>query len=218
MDPHLGHLNPVAAVILAAGGSSRLGRPKQLLPLAGEPILMHVLRNAAKSTLDEIVLVLGDQADKIAAAVGEWGQRTVVNPDVAAGQSASLRAGVSVLAPDVDAVLILLGDQPTVSAAAIDAVIAARRAGAGIAMARYNDDLRHPVLFGREFFPELLAVRGDFGAQTVLAAHAELIVGVPILDGLAPKDVDTEADYQTLVRTWRAPLQEAVCQLPPEQV
>ncbi|MDQ3044321.1 MAG: nucleotidyltransferase family protein [Chloroflexota bacterium] len=192
----------IAAVILAAGGSSRLGRPKQLLPLAGAPILTHVLRNAANSSLDEIVLVLGDQSDVIGDAVGDWGQRTVVNADVAEGQSTSLRAGLKALPPDVDAVLFLLGDQPTVRATVIDAVIAARRSGAPIAMARYGDELRHPVLFGRELFPELFAVRGDSGARMVLAVHAERIVPVSIYEIAAPLDVDTEADYQALLQIW----------------
>ena len=194
----------IAAVILAAGGSSRLGRPKQLLVLDGEPLLSHVLRNAATSKLDEIVLVLGDEAEAIAAAVGEWGQRTVINLDFGTGQSTSLRAGLNALGPDVDAVLFLLGDQPTVESGAIDAVIMARFAGAGIAMASYDSVLRHPVLFGSEFFPELRAVQGDSGARAVLAAHADLIVPVPILARPVPQDVDTEADYQVLLRAWDA--------------
>nr|MBA3337740.1 NTP transferase domain-containing protein [Chloroflexia bacterium] len=112
--------------------------------------------------------------------------------------------GLNALGPDVDAVLFLLGDQPTVGSGAIDAVIMARFAGAGIAMASYDAALRHPVLFGSEFFPELFAVQGDSGARAVLAAHADLIVPVPILARPVPQDVDTEADYQALLRTWDA--------------
>src|SRR5690349_23912664 len=113
----------ISGVVLAAGGSTRLGRPKQLLPLGGVPLLAQVLRNAAASRLDDVVLVLGHEAEAIAEAVGEWGQRLAINPDFAAGQSTSLKVGLCAVPPDAEAMLVLLGDQPEIGPDIIDAVI-----------------------------------------------------------------------------------------------
>ncbi|HEX5498621.1 MAG TPA: NTP transferase domain-containing protein, partial [Thermomicrobiales bacterium] len=117
----------ISGIILAAGDSTRLGRPKQLLPVGGLPLLAHVLRHAAASRLDDVVVVLGHDAEAIAEAVGEWGQRIAVNPDFAAGQSTSLKIGLAAVPPQAEAALVLLGDQPEVGPAIIDAVIAAFR-------------------------------------------------------------------------------------------
>src|SRR6478735_338900 len=105
----------ISIVILAAGTSTRLGRPKQLLDLGGEPLLRHTLRNALASRVGEVVLVLGNQADSISEAVGNLGQRTVINPDFAAGQSTSLRAGIESVSAESDAAIVMLGDQPMVT-------------------------------------------------------------------------------------------------------
>src|SRR5215204_2493289 len=113
----------ISGVILAAGRSSRLGRPKQLLDLFGEPLLRRVVRNAVASELKEVVLVLGHQAKEVQSAVGEWGQRVVVNPDYAEGQSTSLRVGLGAIDPLSEAVVFLLGDQPQVGPDIVDALI-----------------------------------------------------------------------------------------------
>ena len=193
----------ISGIVLAAGRSSRLGRPKQLLPLGGFPLLTHVLRNAAASKLDEVVLVLGHEAARIGSAVGDWGQRVVVNPDYAAGQSTSLRAGLAAVDPTADAALILLGDQPQVGPAIIDALIAAYRASGGaIVVPSYGGSQGPPVLFDRTLFPELAAVTGDEGARGVVRARAAEVVAVPVGDGPPPRDVDTEEDYAALVAGW----------------
>jgi len=195
----------ISGVILAAGRSSRLGRPKQLLPLGGQPLLAHVLRHAAASALDEVVLVLGHEAAAIAAAVGDWGQRLVVNPDHAAGQSTSLRAGLAALDPAAAAVLFLLGDQPQVDSTVIDRLIAAHSARGGrIMVPRYGGQPGTPVLFARDLFPELARVTGDEGARSIVRAHQNDVLHVDIGDGPLPRDVDTEADYAALLAVWDA--------------
>ena len=195
----------VSGVVLAAGGSRRLGRPKQLLPLAGEPVLAHVVRSALASGLAEVVTVLGHEADAIAAAVGDRGQRTVVNPDWAAGQSTSLRAGLAAIDPAADAVLFLLGDQPGVGCETIDAVLAAARddpEARPIAAAEYGGRLGNPVLFRRALFPDLAALIGDEGARRLLRADPGRVLRVPVGDGPPPPDIDTEDDYRALVAAW----------------
>jgi len=195
----------VSGLILAAGRSSRLGRPKQLLPLAGRPLLTHVLENAAASTLDEIVLVLGHEADRIRAAVGDLGQRLIVNPDYAAVQSTSRRAGLAALDPAAAAVVVLLGDQPQVGPAIVDALVAAFRGGAGpIVLPLYGGRRGNPVLFARALFPELATVVGDEGARGIVRARGAEVVGVPVGDDPPPRDVDTEEDYAALLAGWPA--------------
>jgi molybdenum cofactor cytidylyltransferase len=193
----------VSGVVLAAGRSRRLGRPKQLLPLAGKPLLAHVLENAAASALDEVVLVLGHEAEAIRAAVGERGARVVVNPDHAAGQSTSLRAGLAAVDPRADAALFLLGDQPGVGPAIVDALIRAFRAGGTpIVIPSYGGRRANPALFARALFPELERVAGDEGARGVVRAHADSVLVVPVGDGPTPGDVDTEEDYAALRAAW----------------
>lgn len=195
----------ITGIVLAAGRSARLGRPKQLLPLGGRPLLAHTLAHAAASGLDEIILVLGHEAATIAGAVGDHGQRTVVNSDFAAGQSTSLRAGLAALSPETEAVLFLLGDQPTVTPEVIDAILAAYRADpAPIVAPLYGGERGHPLLFDRGLIPELTHVTGDEGARAIVRAHAAEVLLVPVPGAAPPQDVDTEADYERLLAAWPA--------------
>ena len=193
----------IVGLILAAGRSARLGRSKQLLPLDGVPILEHVLRRAARSRLDQIVLVLGHDAPAIEAAVEDHGQRVVINADYAAGQSTSLRAGLRAIDPNAAAVLVLLGDQPEIDPTAIDAVIDAYQRGCGsIVRPTYQGERGHPVLFDRALFPELAEMTGDAGARRLLREHRDDVYEVAISRSRLPPDVDTEEDYAALLARW----------------
>jgi molybdenum cofactor cytidylyltransferase len=192
----------ISGVILAAGKSTRLGRPKQLLELGGEPVLLHTVRNATSSHLDQVVLVLGDSASEIADAIGEQGQGLAINPDYELGQSTSLKLGLSRIDPEAEAVLFLLGDQPQVSTEIINAVIAQfRKGGDRIVMPSYRGTRSNPVLFSRELFPEIAKVTGDQGARSVVRAHFSEVHAVEI-DADPPLDVDTEEDYEKLRKLW----------------
>lgn len=196
----------ISGVILAAGRSSRLGRPKQLLDLAGEPLLRHIVRNALSSNLSDVVLVLGHQAPEIASAIGEWGQRLVINPVYDEGQSTSLRVGLGALDPASSAVMFLLGDQPQVNPTIINAVIERfLECGAPIVMPTYGGVPANPVLFSSEFFPELLTVSGDEGARAIVKHHCVRVSHIAVSDGPPPQDVDTEADYQSILDAFNAP-------------
>ncbi|MGH2533045.1 MAG: nucleotidyltransferase family protein [Thermomicrobiales bacterium] len=195
----------ISGVVLAAGGSSRLGRLKQLLDLGGQPLLAHVLQNAIASDLDEVVLVLGHEAARIANEVGEWGQRVVINLNYAEGQSTSVRLGLSSIDPAAEAVLFLLGDQPHVGPEIINALIQRfRESGARIVQPVYGATRGNPVLFARELFPALAMIRGDKGARDLLQTHRAEIVTVPVSDGPPPLDIDTDDDYQQLLAAWRS--------------
>ena len=179
-----------------------MGRPKQLLPLAGRPLLQQVVDAAVASSLDEIILVLGHRADEVRAAI-HCAERVhvVVNPEYAAGQSTSLHAGVHAARAEAAAVAVLLGDQPGVTAPLIDMVVAAfLDAGAHVARPVHctADGRRvpgHPVVLARRVWPELEALRGDQGARALLAAHPEWLFEVALATE-APEDIDTLDDYR----------------------
>ncbi|MFL5758490.1 MAG: NTP transferase domain-containing protein [Thermomicrobiales bacterium] len=193
----------ISGVILAAGRSQRLGKPKQLLDLGGEPILRHTVRNAAVSDLDQVVLVLGHEAAEIDDAVGDWGQNLVINPDYARGQSTSLKLGLSAVEPTAEAVLFLLGDQPQVTPKIINLVLNSFCRGEGrIVMPAYRGKPANPVLFAREFFPEIAAIDGDRGARPIIGEHRQEVHYLAI-DADPPLDVDTPADYERLKKVWK---------------
>ena len=189
----------VVGVILAAGTSSRLGQPKQLLTIDGEPIVKRVARAALAAQLAHVIVVVGHAADQIGPWLDDLDIGIALNPDFEAGQASSLRRGIRAIPADADAVLFLLGDQPTLETAAIDSVINAyRQGGCPIVQARYRDRPGHPVLFDRGLFPELMAVAGDLGARDVIRDHAAGVRFVDI-DTDAPPDIDTDADYRQLL-------------------
>lgn len=192
----------ISGVILAAGSSSRLGRPKQLLDIFGEPLLRHVVRNAVASRLSEVVLVLGHESIKIAAAVGDLRQRVVVNSDYREGQSTSLRVGLSAVDPSASAVIFLLGDQPQVTPDIIDTLISRYdQTHSPIVMPTYGGTPANPVLFGADLFAELATVSGDEGARAVIKRHRSEVTHVPVSLSNPPQDVDTEDDYAALLQS-----------------
>lgn len=191
-----------AAVVLAAGMSTRLGQPKQLLDLGGEPLIRRTVGQvAAARSVAEVVVVTGARAAEVAAALQGLPCRLVHNPEYAGGMSTSLRAGVAALGPEVEVAVICLGDQPLVGPAVIDGLIAALAAGGkSIAQPVYGGRRGNPVAFRRRHFAALLAATGDAGGRAVLAAHPEEVVAVPCPDARAALDVDTWADYERLKR------------------
>lgn len=193
----------IAIIVLAAGASRRLGRPKQLLELGGEPLIRHTVRNAMASKADEVLVVLGNEADRIALEIAELGPRTVINPDFTAGQSTSMVAGISALAPDIDAVILMLGDQPTVAPALLDTLIERFHSTGAKIIQPYYDDGRpgNPVLIAHALFPELVEVTGDIGARNVVRERFAEIERVDV-DLPHPLDVDSEEDYARLKSTW----------------
>ena len=191
----------IAGIVLAAGRSSRLGRPKQLLPVHGEPLIRHTLRRVLASSLDQVILVIGHEAEEVRAAVAGLPAECIFNPDAAAGQSTSVRTGLAALSPDVESAVFILGDQPGVDPKVIDALIDAWRASrAPVVAPRYEDRMGNPVLFDRRVFPELALLEGDTGARPVVRAYQESgEMQLVTVNGAAPPDVDTEADYAALI-------------------
>jgi len=189
----------VAALILAAGASSRMGRPKQLLDWGGKPLVHAAAEVALAAKLDPLLVVVGGAQAEVEAALAGLPLRMVANPDYAAGQSTSLRTGIAALGQDADAVVVLLGDQPFVTAAIVEQLVAEWQASqAPIIAPTYAGQRGNPVLFARAIFPELLAVQGDQGARGVLAADRARVRLVAFDDPRPLADIDTPEDYERL--------------------
>jgi len=195
----------IAAIILAAGQSSRMGAHKILLPLQGKPVILHAVDNANAAGFAEVIVVVGHCAEAVRAALAGQRIQIIENPDYRQGQSTSLRAGVAALRPEMDAALILLGDQPLVQPAILTALVQAwQQSGKPIVAPLYNGQRGNPVLFARALFPELLSVTGDQGGRAILQRHAQEIELVPMLDADAAEDLDTWQQYQTLLERLQA--------------
>ena len=178
----------VCGLVLAAGAGRRFGSVKQLSSLAGRPLLEHALAAMGHASVSRFAVVLGASANEVAAGVDLHGAEPVVCAEWREGQAASLRAGVEAL-DDPDAVVVTLGDQPLISTAAIDRVVAGRSPEADGARATYGGRPGHPVLLGRRLLDRVPGLRGDVGARGLLA-DAEL-APVPCDDVGQPTDVDT---------------------------
>jgi molybdenum cofactor cytidylyltransferase len=190
----------VAAVVLAAGSSSRMGRNKLLLELAGEVVVRRAVRAAVESGVDRVVVVLGHEEALVRAALAGLPHVAIVNPDHAQGVGTSLHAGVRRAAQEADAVVVVLPDMPFVSAEMIRALVERHRAtGAPVVVSHYGAVQAPPTLFHRTLFAELLATPGDRCAKQVVGRHeAEAVVVEQPADALP--DLDVPADYDR-VRT-----------------
>jgi molybdenum cofactor cytidylyltransferase len=187
----------IAAIVLAAGASTRMGRQKLTLPMAGgRPLVRLAVEQVLAAELDEVVVVVGGDADAVAAALATLPVRVVVNPRYAEGQSTSLRVGLDALRPGTDAAVVALGDQPLPDPDVIRRLVAAfRTTGRPIAVPVYRDGRGNPVLFGATLFGELRGVTGDQGGRGVITRDPARVAEVPV-DMAMPADIDTPEDYE----------------------
>jgi molybdenum cofactor cytidylyltransferase len=186
----------LSSVILAAGGSTRMGRHKLLLPLGDEPLVRRTVRQVCAAGADDVLVVLGREADAVREALAGLPCRFAVNPAFASGMGSSFRVAVEHLV-DAEAAMFALADQPFVTGADYRAVLDAWRAGRPpLVCVRYGEVVAPPHLFAAALFPELALLTG--GARPVLQRHADLAVTL----ALAPDrllDVDTPDDYERAV-------------------
>jgi molybdenum cofactor cytidylyltransferase len=192
--PHSGF---TAGLVLAAGGSSRLGRPKLTLPYGDSTLLGHVLDSARACGFDQLVVALGGGADEVREAVDLSSTTTVENRSYGEGCSSSIAAALDALDPRTDVLVLMLGDQPGVGPTAVRTLLA-RRGQAPLAVCRYEDGRGHPFAFGRELFGELAELHGDKAVWKLLDRLGDAVAEVQV-PGSVPPDVDTWDDYEALV-------------------
>ncbi len=162
----------VSAILLAAGLSTRFGRPKQLAELEGAALVRRALDTLERSPVDEIVVVLGHRAPEVVKLVGEGNARVVINEDYRSGLASSIRAGLNAVSRGSDAVLICLADQPLVSRRLVASIVTRwRRTEADIVVSMSRGLISPPVLFSRKLYRELEGLRGDRGAKAIVERH-----------------------------------------------
>lgn len=214
-----------AAIILAAGSSSRMGsgRHKLLLPLDDRPVLAHVIDASLASQARPIIIVLGHQSNQVRSQIKQYSIHDditlIENTHYLQGMSTSLRIGIQTLLTNgyrkgslsyqVDSALIVLGDQPLITPTVIDKLITAyRTAGSPIVAPLYKGVRGSPVLFDKSLFSELIEVTGDEGGRTVLERHRHEVGLIEIGDALANYDVDTWDAYEQVVEVWKGKVKE----------
>ncbi|MGQ0847609.1 MAG: nucleotidyltransferase family protein [Actinomycetota bacterium] len=190
----------IAALVLAAGGSSRLGRPKQLEPWGNTTLLGRILSQVAEMPFDDRFVVLGASCDEVLATV-DLSQWTVVeNPEWGDGMASSLRVGLDAVLrlTRADAAAIFLGDQPDIDPEVVHALIETRRKSKRMAIVpKYRYTWGNPVLVERSLWPRLMGLEGDEGAKRLLQAHPDWVDEVWV-EQMPPRDVDTTTDVEEL--------------------
>ena len=188
----------VAAVILAAGASTRMGRNKLLLPVDGDPMVRRAARRALDADLAPVVVVIGHEGDRVRELLAELDVTFAVSPDPAGPTSASLHAGLRTLGPAVTAAVVMRADMVNVPEERLRALVdASARGEAPLGVSRYGDVLAPPLLFRRALWPELLAWTGEGCGKAVVRAH-DAEAGIHDWPAAVLQDIDTPADYDGL--------------------
>ena len=184
----------IAAIVLAAGQSRRMGAENKLLAeLDGKPLVRHVAEAVAGSKAASMTVVLGHEADTVRACLADLKPSYAYNPDYAEGLSTSMKTGLNAVGEDLDGVIICLGDMPMVSTAIIDRMIAAFDPveGRAIVVPTRRGKRGNPVLFAKRFFEEMARVSGDVGARHLIGNHEDLMVEIEVDDESVLTDIDT---------------------------
>jgi molybdenum cofactor cytidylyltransferase len=184
----------IAAVLLAAGRSTRMGGPNKLLAeIARRPLVRIAAEEALKSRAKPVIVVDGHQRDQVEKVLAGLPLAVVHNPDFADGLGTSLKAGIAAVPADADGAIVLLGDMPQVDAGLIDRLIAAFDPDRGVLVVvpTFEGKRGNPVLWSRRFFPDLMAIEGDVGARHLIGRYGEAVVEVPVAGKSALVDVDT---------------------------
>lgn len=193
----------IIAVVLSAGESSRMGRPKALLPIQGQKFIERIIRVIGQSRVGRTIVVLGHHADQLRGKIEHLPVEVVVNPDYRSGQLSSLQAAIRHISDDdrCDGMLVHLVDHPFIDVALVDALIESFfETKKMIVVPRYKGKRGHPVIFSRELFGELLNAPLDQGAKAVVNAHRQETLEIEWQDEGITLDIDTPELYRQHVR------------------
>ena len=196
----------IAAIVLAAGQSRRMGNANKLLEqVSGKPMMLHAVDAALGSKADPVIVVTGHEPERIEETVKGHNVSMVHNPDYASGLSTSLRAALSILDDDIEGIVVCLGDMPAVTADHIDRLIDAfdPEAGRSIIVPTVGGKRGNPVLWHRRFFDQMAGISGDVGARHLIGENEDSLAEVPMDDAAVLEDLDTPAAlkaYRTALR------------------
>lgn len=191
----------ISAIVLAAGEGKRMGKTKQLLTWQGKVVLQHVLDHLRRSRVQEIVLVLGHDRERILAELDTQDVRVIFNPEFSEGMSSSIRKGVAAIHPEAKAFFIVLGDQPAVGPEIYDRLTAEfnrRYPEKTIFIPTHQERRGHPPLFAVRHGEEILDIRGDVGLRAIIEKHPQEVMTVEVETEAILEDVDTPAQYEKL--------------------
>ncbi len=189
----------ISAIILAAGESKRMGQAKQLLGIEGKALLQQVLDSVLEADVDEVILVLGHEAERIRKAMDVRGARVVVNADYARGMITSIQEGLKALDKKSEAFFVVLGDQPEIRPAVYNRLIRefrGLRPSPGILLPAYRGKKGHPALFSIKYLAESFKITGDVGFREIVQRHPEEVLLVDVGTASVLMDIDTPEDYR----------------------
>lgn len=191
----------ICALILAAGESKRMGKPKMLLPFGGKSIIETVIDNVGESEAEKILVILGATREKIETRIKKLPVDRIFNPNFRIGMLSSIQAGFQALTDETTAALVLLGDQPLVSSSIINQVIAAhRQTNQGILVPVYKERRGHPVLIDMKFREEVKALNPEIGLRELLHRHPQDVLHVTVDESLILQDIDDVQDYESALK------------------
>jgi molybdenum cofactor cytidylyltransferase len=188
---------PVAAIVLAAGASLRMGEPKQLLPLRGRPMVRRVVEAVCQAELAQVVVVVGAHASAVGRSLAGLEVDITLNEAWAEGMASSLRVGLQAVRSELQAAIVILADQPSLSPDLLHLLVGRWRVtGAPIVAPFYRGRRGNPVLFDRVLFADLKQVTGDQGGRVIITKHQDRLERVDVEDPAVVADVDTRQDYE----------------------
>jgi len=188
----------LSAILLAAGESKRMGELKQLMPLGKSTLLEQAIDNLLNSSVDETIVVLGHRAEEITEIIAGSPVKIMLNPDYRQGMSTSIIAGLTLVDPQSQAVMLALGDQPLVASRTINQLIDAfNNHDKGIAVPTHRGRRGHPIIFGIKYKAELLDLKGDIGGREIIRQHPDDVLEVAVDSKSIISDIATRDDYQS---------------------
>jgi len=197
LNPH----NAIGAIILAAGESRRMGTQKLLLPYAGRRVIEHIADATLQSRADHSIVVTGYQPERIHDALNGYAVTFAQNDQYPEGMLTSIRSGLAALPDDLEAFLVVLGDQPSLTSAIIDFLIDGFRASEkGIVVPYINDDSGHPIIISATYRQEVMTRFDDTGLRGLIYGRPEEVHRLPVTDPGVLRDMDTPEDYERELR------------------
>lgn len=196
-------VNSCGIVIMAAGASTRLGKPKQLLQYRGKTLLDHAVNEAINAKADAVVLILGKNADIFQKEIDKEKVRVVINKDWEEGMASSVRLGLNTLLkskPYMDAVIFMVCDQPHISSSVLnELIITQQKTTKQIVTCNYGGSIGPPALFHKKYFKELAKLNGDVGARNIIQQNMHDVATIQFPEGKI--DIDTKEDYDALTNS-----------------